>query len=807
AATAPADPSRAGYTFTGWDVDFSNVTSNLTVTAQYEQNSSQGEGHWEWKPVTTIIPDEDYLIGFVASGVTYLAVNYNDTATNHYYNSYTASGSSTAHWLGYTAIATIENDLVVGCTGNVTNLDYCVWNFSSATGGTITSGYESGRYLQTATSVTTYQDLYPGTTSSNAANWVWNSTDKTLTRTVSGTTVYAEHASAGGTGHYMGVFTSRTASEYVQLYHKEWVEEQVTVMHTVTFVDGYNGSIIAAHTVEDGAAMPATPATPDHSADNYYFVRWNPDPANYTTVTEDLTFTAYYEFQQTGYYLVTFKDWNGRVLSTQTVAEGDPASAPADPSRPGYNFTGWDKDFSNITSNLVVYATYSKTVSMAYTVTLQATYGPRVTQEKTHITWHSNNGSGEYKNSKDVIMNEDIPVEYPEGTAPSGAKVSWTEGGDLVWEDHVFLGWARVTIGNKDDGIYPEFDPENPAYVEERTYGESDLFLKYVSPTGSETQGKFLAQNPSTGNWVEVENVAADELMPYHGMYAVWGTVFYVYHSGTGVVEKRVITKDDGAYNLTQNIDNAYLYGGYYKAYAGVSTGYDSKALGWDDILVVRSADGSIDTSASKWYQTDNDNGVGAVKYDGSNATWVYDQAYKTTDENAETGLAITPVAGTTYYIKEVPAAKYLRPYLHYTYYLESGSISTAWLISDVDDLNYQQTGFRIVSADKKAEDVVSSLTVSTSNGSSTIKLTPKRVFGAKGYLSYLTVINHGSNGEPVVNLLSDNSAVMQYWVTPDGLFVSGTVSREYTGLGNVSDIGFTPTEGSSTIEVFRGNN
>ena len=47
----------------------------------------------------------------------------------------------------------------------------------------------------------------------------------------------------------------------------------------------------------------------------------------------------------------------------------------------------------------------------------------------------------------------------------------------------------------------------------------------------------------------------------------------------------------------------------------------------------------------------------------------------------------------------------------------------------------------------------------------------------------------------------------MQYWVTPDGLFVSGTVSREYTGLGNVSDIGFTPTEGSSTIEVFRGNN
>lgn len=35
-AAAPNDPSRTGYTFIGWDTDFSNVKSNLTVTAQYE---------------------------------------------------------------------------------------------------------------------------------------------------------------------------------------------------------------------------------------------------------------------------------------------------------------------------------------------------------------------------------------------------------------------------------------------------------------------------------------------------------------------------------------------------------------------------------------------------------------------------------------------------------------------------------------------------------------------------------------------------------------------------------------------------
>ena len=36
-ATAPADPVREGYTFVGWDKDFNNVQSDLTVTAQYEK--------------------------------------------------------------------------------------------------------------------------------------------------------------------------------------------------------------------------------------------------------------------------------------------------------------------------------------------------------------------------------------------------------------------------------------------------------------------------------------------------------------------------------------------------------------------------------------------------------------------------------------------------------------------------------------------------------------------------------------------------------------------------------------------------
>ncbi|MBQ1684275.1 MAG: hypothetical protein II072_02030, partial [Clostridia bacterium] len=45
------------------------------------------------------------------------------------------------------------------------------------------------------------------------------------------------------------------------------------------------------------------------------------------------------------------------------------------------------------------------------------------------------------------------------------------------------------------------------------------------------------------------------------------------------------------------------------------------------------------------------------------------------------------------------------------------------------------------------------------------------------------TVINHGSNGQPTVNMLNNGDSVAQYWVTPDGLRVTGTAGRVYSHL------------------------
>ena len=56
-ATAPNDPERTGYTFTNWDVDFTNVAGDLTVIAQYKINQytitfDTGDGGSEIDPIT-----------------------------------------------------------------------------------------------------------------------------------------------------------------------------------------------------------------------------------------------------------------------------------------------------------------------------------------------------------------------------------------------------------------------------------------------------------------------------------------------------------------------------------------------------------------------------------------------------------------------------------------------------------------------------------------------------------------------------------------------------------------------------------
>ena len=55
---------------------------------------------------------------------------------------------------------------------------------------------------------------------------------------------------------------------------------------------------------------------------------------------------------------VIFKDHDGKVLKEAVVKKGKTAAPPTDPTRLGYDFTGWDKDLKNVQEDMEVTATY-----------------------------------------------------------------------------------------------------------------------------------------------------------------------------------------------------------------------------------------------------------------------------------------------------------------------------------------------------------------------------------------------------------------------------------------------------------------
>ena len=467
AATAPANPTRTGYTFTGWDQAFTNVTANLVVTAQYVQN----------EPVSTPVPSDAPQIvveSKTTSAGSTVAVNIS-IANNP---GFVTMGIQVAYDSNLTLLSVSDTGLVPGqmFSTEIENPQPLYWANPTATADCTVNGKiatltfkvadnaeegeyhirvsydydnydiynQSGEAVQFATvngtlTVTdiVYGDVngdgkvnnldgmvlmrhlakwpsYPASMISpgadvNADGRINNLDGMILMRHLAKWPAYATLPYSSQKG-IVAVQPDNTTFENeptivvgnaeaapgetvripIELANNPGVvvmgimvgyDENLTLLgfedtgllpgqlHSTVIENPQplfwgnttsgncteNGVIIYLEfKVADDAAPGTYSITVTYDYENYDIYNYDGEPIEFAIQNGAVTVAA----AQPEMHTVTFKDWDGTVLKTQEVQYGGDAEAPADPTRVGYTFTGWDKAFTNITADLVVTAQY-----------------------------------------------------------------------------------------------------------------------------------------------------------------------------------------------------------------------------------------------------------------------------------------------------------------------------------------------------------------------------------------------------------------------------------------------------------------
>ena len=350
AATAPADPTRTGYTFTGWDEDFSYITENLEVTAKYNINK-----------YTVVFKDHDGTV-LDTQEVEYLGnatAPTDPTRTGYTFAGWDKAFDGISENLEVTAKYNINKYTVVfkdydGTVLDTQEVEYLSDAVAPANptrlGYTFKAWDKAFEDIAADLEVTAQYDI-------NKYTVVFKDHDGTVLDTQEVEYLSDAVAPANPTreGH--------TFKAWDKAFEDIAADLEVTAQYdinkyTVVFKD-HDGTVLDTQEVEylSDAVAPANP-----TRDGYTFKAW--DKA-FTAVKEDLEIVAVYVID---IFTVVFKDYDGTVLSTQSVDYLTDAVAPADPTRTGYTFTGWDKGFTAVTADLEVTAQYQINL---YNITVQ----------------------------------------------------------------------------------------------------------------------------------------------------------------------------------------------------------------------------------------------------------------------------------------------------------------------------------------------------------------------------------------------------------------------------------------------------
>ena len=333
--TAPADPTRKGYTFKGWDKEIPKTmpAENMTVKAQWEINqyaiTFDTNGGSEIAPITqdygTAItaPADPTRKGYTFKGwdkeipETMPAENITVKAQweiNRYTITFDTNGGS--------EIAPITQDYGTEITApdNPTRKGYTF------------KGWDKE-----------IPETMPAENMTVKARWEIN--QYTIAFDTNGGSEIAPITQDYGTAITAPADPTRKGYTF-KGWDKEIPEtmpaENITVkaqweinQYTIAF-DTNGGSEIAPITQDYGTEITA----PDNpTREGYTFIGWDRD-IPVTMPAENITVTAQWEINR---YTITFDTAGGSDIAPITQDYGTNITSPADPTREGYTFIGWDK--------------------------------------------------------------------------------------------------------------------------------------------------------------------------------------------------------------------------------------------------------------------------------------------------------------------------------------------------------------------------------------------------------------------------------------------------------------------------------
>ncbi|MBE6678178.1 MAG: hypothetical protein E7597_05230 [Ruminococcaceae bacterium] len=540
--SAPADPEREGYRFTGWDGTADNVSADLVINAQYIQQFTVTFKDYDG----TVLKSETVDAGSSVSAPAdperqgYRFICWDGTADD------------------------VSADLVI----NAQYIQQFTVTFKDYDGTVLKS-----ETVDTGSSVSAPADPeregyrftgWDGTADDVSADLVINAQyiqQFTVTfKDYDGTVLKSETVDAGSSvsapadpereGYRFTGWDGTADDVSADLV----INAQYIQQFTVTFKD-YDGTVLKSETVDAGSSVSA-PADPER--EGYRFTGWD---GTADDVSADLVINAQY-IQQ---FTVTFKDYDGTVLKSETVDTGSSVSAPANPSRAYYSFTGWDKEFTNITNNLIVTAQYTE---IKHNVNYQDTKGVQIPEAYTSYSEHAG------------IQLPTAEVMKAEGYEFKGW-YTLREGGDRI--DHIEIGSAKdITVYARWTAIeYTITYNQSAVHSNPKTYTIEDeivledptwsglVFAEWIDHSGKvvfyeNAIGQKCAKIPqgTTGSieisamWSSYRNLVVpstnDTIAPVYD--AKTGRYFFIYELGT--IKNVVLDKEGDSYTKTTDSEH-----------------------------------------------------------------------------------------------------------------------------------------------------------------------------------------------------------------------------------------------------------